>query len=354
MNVLVVAPNWIGDAIMAQPFLRLLAYRLPGARITALAPPHVAPVLDAMPEVERVIVEDFQHGSLQWGKRLATARRLRTQAFARAYVLPNSLKSALVPWLARIPLRIGYAGEARVGLLNRRLPNPPEGARAPMVEFYAALAAERGLPVPKLDAMGTDRPRLLLDEAAVAIAKAKFVGGARLAIGFCPGAEYGPAKRWPTRHFARLAELIVERHPNASIVCIGGTKDRAIADEIVAGSRADVLNLCGQTKLDEALALMKSMRAIVTNDSGLMHAAAALDVPLVALYGSTDPTHTPPHHRLARIERIDIACSPCFKRTCPLGHFRCMNDLAPERIAQALEPLLDASYAGPGTRTTSP
>ncbi|HEU4623099.1 MAG TPA: lipopolysaccharide heptosyltransferase II [Burkholderiaceae bacterium] len=349
MKILVVAPNWIGDAVMAQPMLRLLRRRWPNARITALAPAHVAPVLDAMPEVTRTIPTWFGHGGVQLFERVGLARKLRREAFDRAYVLPNSAKSALIPWLAGIPVRVGYAGEWRVGLLNRRLPNPARNAaRPPMVERYAALAVDDPQRIDRLDTRHADRPRLTVDPASVAITKAKFLGGAKRTIGFCPGAEFGPAKRWPPAHFAQLADRIAERYPDTRIVCLGGPGDAPIADAIVTASTADIANLCGHTQLKEAIALMKSLSAVVTNDTGLMHVAAALDVPVVALYGSTDPHHTPPHSPLARIEKIDIACSPCFQRECPLGHFRCMNDLSPDQVMNSLALVLAPAIAGSG------
>jgi heptosyltransferase-2 len=337
MNILVVAPNWIGDAIMAQPLLRRIRAFQPMARIIVLAPPHVAPALQCMDEVDEVIVERLRHGRLQLRQRWQLARRLsrRSPRFQRAYLLPNSFKSALAPWFARIPERIAYVGEARTPLLTRSLPNPPKrGHRPPIAAVYATLAG----PLPAgFDVVGVDRPRLSIEPAAAAIAKARYVGAAPLTIGLCPGAEFGPAKRWPAEHFAALVELIHARHPEARIACLGGPGDREIAQSIADTTRVPVLNLCGQTPLGDAIALIAALDAVVSNDSGLMHVAAALDIPTVALFGSTDPRHTPPHSPKAAIARIDIACSPCFERICPLGHFRCMRELSPERVMELLE-----------------
>ena len=353
VKVLVIAPNWIGDAIMAQPLLREilrdLSRHTPHAEITALAPPHVAPVLHYMPEVKTVIAAPFAHGRLQLRERLRLARQLR--GFDVAYVLPNSWKSALLPWLARIPQRVGYTGEMRFGLLNQRLPNPAKHApRPPMAAFYAALAGagannaagEDSTPArPTPDYLNVDRPRLTLNEAQRTSVRQKFLAHGDFFIGFCPGAEYGPAKRYPAEQFAQLAQLIHQRWPNARVLCLGGPKDYEIAEQIrqITSALAPdlVQNLCGKTNLHEAIALIGAMQAIVTNDSGLMHIAAALDVPLVALYGSTDPHHTPPHSPRASVARIEIDCSPCFKRECPLGHFRCMRDLSAEQVFSALQ-----------------
>lgn len=337
MNILVVAPNWIGDALMAQPLLKRLRDQQPHAGITVLAAPHVAPAVAAMAEVDDIVIEPLRHGRLQLRPRWQLAHRLRRRVprFDRAYVLPNSFKSALVPWLARIPERIGYVGESRRSLLTRTLPNPSRRGHRPLLaQAYALLAG----PVPPgYDVVGADRPRLELRAADVAIAKARHVGAAPLVIGLCPGAEYGPAKRWPAEHFAALVDLIAARHPQARIACLGGPGDREIAQAIASATRVPVLNLCGQTSLGDAIALIAGLDAVVSNDSGLMHVAAALDVPTVALFGSTDPRSTPPHSPAACVARIDIACSPCFERVCPLGHLRCLRELAPARVMELLE-----------------
>jgi heptosyltransferase-2 len=343
VKVLVVAPNWIGDGLMAQPLLRRLLLTCPDARLTVLARQHVAPIFHYMPEVGEVLVAPFSRYKLLWKEQYQLLRQqLQAQAFDRAYVLPNSFKSALLPWLAGIPVRIGYLGEMRLGLLNQRLPNPnKQQPRPPMAEFYAALA---GTPAHG-DYFNSERPRLTLPETEVQVARQHFLGNesATPLIGFCPGAEYGDAKRYPSEQFAALARLFIEQHPQGKIVCLGGPKDHEIAQKIVQHSglsSTHIVNLCGQTQLQEALALMKNLQAVVSNDSGLMHVAAALDVPLVAVYGSTDPHHTPPYSPTAKIATLALDCSPCFARECPLGHFRCMRDLSPERVYALLEPLL--------------
>ncbi len=332
---------------MAQPLLRRLHSTCRDARLTVLARPHVAPVFRYMPEVEQVLVAPFSQGKLQWKElRQLVSQHVQTQHFDRAYVLPNSFKSALLPWLAGIPVRVGYVGEMRYGLLNQRLPNPDKNRpRPPMAEFYAALA---GTPA-NGDYFNSERPRLTLPDAEVQAARQHFLGNsdATPLIGFCPGAEYGPAKRYPVEQFAALARLFIRQHPHGKIICLGGPKDADIAQAIGQHSglgAGHMLNTCGLTRLDQAMALMKSLQAVVTNDSGLMHVAAALDVPLVALYGSTDPQHTPPYTPQASIATLALDCSPCFARECPLGHFRCMRDLAPERVYALLEPLLSNHF----------
>jgi heptosyltransferase-2 len=324
-RVLIVAPNWIGDTLLAQPlFARLHASR-PGLALHAVAPSWTAPVLARMPEVEEVIETPLVHGRLQLGARLRLAGVLRENRYDEAIVLPNSWKSALPPFLAGIPRRVGFVGEARYGLLNVRY-RLDETAVPLMAERYAMLAAAPGEPLPKPLAP----PRLEVDEANLAIAIARFgLDRSRPVAAFCPGAEYGPAKRWPARHFAALARSLAAR--GRRVWLIGSPADRAIGDEIAKLANGAAINLCGRTDLVAAIDLLSIAEVVVSNDSGLMHVAAALGRPLVALYGSSSPAHTPPLAP-ARLVSLGIECSPCFQRECPLGHFKCMNDLEPERV----------------------
>lgn len=352
MRTLVIAPNWIGDALMAQALLMRLREANPQQNIVVVGPAHVTPVFAAMPEVDGVISDNFAHGKLHWRARLALARTLRAEKFDRVFVLPNSLKSALVPWLAGIPLRIGYVGELRLGLLNRRLPKPPRDM--PMVQRYVALAALANADLTQAVQTTpgtTPRPSLTIKRQQIIAAYRKF-GYATLSddqssdlaevlpycVAFCPGAEYGPAKRWPAAYFAELAQRLLARNGATRIMILGGPGDRAIADEIkqLAGADARIQVLAGETRLDEALALIAGAAQVVSNDSGLMHVAAALDRPQVALFGSSDPRHTPPLSERAQVLWLHLSCSPCFARTCPLGHLRCLNDLLPAQVEAAI------------------
>lgn len=329
-RILVVAPSWIGDTLLAQPLFARLREKHPDACIDALAPAWTAPVLSRMPEIAEVIASPFAHGELRLADRYRLGRQLRARGYDAAVVLPNTIKSALVPWFARIPVRIGYVGESRYGLINRRQ-RLDRKALPLMAERYALLAEAPGEPVrrPLLPA------RLAVNETnRDAAVKALGLDLGRPVAVFCPGAEYGPAKRWPVRHFAALARKLAA--DGYAIWLIGSPKERAIGAEIAQLSDGAATDLCGRMDLGSAIDLMSLARGVVANDSGLMHVAAALARPLVALYGSSSADHTPPLSSPAapaRIAKIDIACSPCFKRECPLGHFRCMNDLAPERVA---------------------
>lgn len=332
-RTLIVAPNWIGDALLAQPLLARLKEQRPGVRIDALAPPWTAPVLSRMPEVDEVVGAPFDHGQLKLRQRWKLGRRLRERGYARAIVLPNSLKSALIPFFARIPERVGFVGESRYGLLNV-VHKLDEQALPLMVERYAQLAERPGEAVQR----PLPTTHLRVDEANLIIAIGRFgLDRSRPVVVLCPGAEFGPAKRWPARHFATLAAKLVER--GKRVWLMGSPKDKPVAEEIVQLSRGACTNLCGRTDLAAAIDLMSVAACVVTNDSGLMHVAAALGRPLVALYGSSSPAHTPPLSTNARIVKLDIECSPCFQRVCPLGHFKCMNDLTPERVLREIDRL---------------
>ncbi len=332
MRTLIISPNWIGDAVMAQPLVALVKRFAPDGRIDALAPPHVAPVFGAMAEIDDVIEAPNVHGKLQLAQRWRLARRLRAQRYDRCYVLPNSMKSAIVPFLAAIPERIGHRGENRLLLINR-MHEAGSAKGRPMVEFYAQLAFDAGRPIPAT----IPNPALARDAGRERAVRLRIGVGARdPLIVLCPGAEYGPAKRWPARHYAALATLIASEWPEATIAIVGSAKERPLATEIVALSGQDLRNLCGETSLSEALALIASARGVVSNDSGMMHVAAAYGRPQVAVFGSSDPRHTPPRSPRAQVQWLHLECSPCFERTCPLGHLNCLNQIAPAAVFESL------------------
>jgi heptosyltransferase-2 len=323
---LVIAPQWIGDAVMTEPLMRRLAAR--GERLTVGALPWVAPVYRAMPQVGEVIEFPFQHGGLQFKARRAIAKQVQGR-FDAAYVLPNSLKSALLPFLASIPKRVGYLGEARVGLLTHRLKNPKN--KPPMVAFYSALSGEPGVE--------SDRPQLQLgaDQIDAAMGRLGLQRGGYYV--FAPGAEFGPAKRWPAAHFAELARAL-----SLPVVLLGSGKEAALCEEIGAAAPGHCRNLAGKTSLMEALCVIAASQSVVSNDSGLMHVAAAFGVPQVAVFGSSSPLHTPPLNASAHVLWLKndpsyqppLDCAPCFQRECPLGHTRCLNDIGAPMVRQLL------------------
>ncbi len=335
LRALIVAPAWIGDTVMAQPLFMRLHEKTPGLQLDALAPRWVAPTLQRMPEIAQVIDNPFAHGELSLGARYTLARQLAKAGYQRAYILPNSLKSALIPFLAGIPERIGFTGEARYGLINRRHALD-EIALPQMAERFAQLAEAPGAPLPR----PLQNPRLSssLEQQAVTLAALATFGIAarpeKIAV-FCPGAEYGPAKRWPARHFAALADALHAR--GYAVWLLGSPKDKAVGDEIIglATTEAKPRNLCGATSLTQAIDLIAAADFVVCNDSGLMHVAAALDRPLIAVYGSSSPGFTPPLSPHAQIISLKLECSPCFKRECPLGHLDCLNKLEPQRVLDA-------------------
>lgn len=326
-HLLIVAPSWIGDTVAAQPLFMRLRDKYPQACIDVLAAPWVGAVLRAMPEIDGEIIDNpFAHGDLRVDDRWKLARSLRARRFDAAYVLPNSLKSALIPFFAGIPRRVGFIGESRYGLINVR--HTLDKAALPLqVERYAILAEEPGSPLPR----PLPNPKLRADPIAAAETARKLgLAVAPAPVVFCPGAEFGPAKRWPERHFAALArQLAAEGTP---VWLLGSKKDAAVGEEIVRLAEGAAHNLCGTTSLAQAIDLITLARHVVTNDSGLMHVAAALDTPLTALFGSSSPGYTPPLSQHAQIISLGLSCSPCFQRECPLGHLNCLNNITPESV----------------------
>lgn len=328
-KILVVGPSWVGDTVLAQPLFRRLRQRDAELQLDVLAPSWTLPLLRRMPEVSEAIASPFGHGQLRLGERLRLGRQLSTRGYDQAVILPNSFKSALVPWFARVPIRTGYVGELRQLLLSdaRRLDRQ---SLPLMAERYAALAdapgAKLGRPLPELGLAVSETARaallqqlgLKLDQPVAAL---------------CPGAEYGPAKRWPPTYFAELARRLARVGFQSWV--IGSANDYDIGEQVARTSGGVALNLCGRTSLDQAVDLLSCARIVVSNDSGLMHVAAGVAVPLVALYGSSSPAFTPPMSRSARVLKLDLPCSPCYKRHCPLGHFNCMLQLTPDHVYAA-------------------
>ncbi len=332
-NIIVIAPNWVGDAVMTQPLLALLKQQ-PDAYIDVLAPIYTKAIYTRMAQVRDVLTLPFGHGEFEWNKRREFARMIKGK-YTHAVVLPNSWKSALIPWFAKVPMRTGWRGEMRYGVLNNiRILN--KQAMPLMVERFAALAGDiykSSELEPKLVVDVTNRDRLVNELHLDARA-----GSAKPIVAFCPGAEYGPAKRWPTEHFGALAKKLIAE--GKQVWLFGSPKDAEISREIQQGSDEQCVNLIGKTSLDDAVDLMSLASAVVANDSGLMHIAAALGIPQLSLFGSSSPTFTPPLSKRARVISLRLECSPCFKRDCPLGHTNCLVQMTPEMIAKELNQLV--------------
>lgn len=322
---LVVGPAWVGDMVMAQTLYKTLQALHPGAVIDVVAPAWSESLLARMPEVREAISLPLGHGQLGLGERIRLGKRLRERHYDQAIVLPRSFKAALVPAAARIPRRTGYRGEWRYGLLNdiRPLDKP---AMPKMVQRYVALAHERGAPVIET----VPEPRLEVDEENRSVLLDRVgLSRDRPVAAFMPGAEYGPAKRWPPESFAELAGRLTAQ--GWQVWVFGSDKERGLGERIAAGN-AEVANLCGTTTLVDAVDLISLADAVVTNDSGLMHVAAALQRPLIAIYGSSTPSYTPPLSDKAHPVYLGLDCSPCFQRTCPRGDYACLQGIGAQRI----------------------
>ncbi|MEX2164224.1 MAG: lipopolysaccharide heptosyltransferase II [Sulfuricaulis sp.] len=327
---LVVGPAWVGDMVLAQSLFIFLKQRHPGSRIEVLAPGWTRALLERMPEVDEAIALDIGHGELKLGARLRLGRQLRKRRYDRAIVLPNSFKSALVPFAARARVRTGFTGELRYGLLNdiRRL---DQDKFPRTVDRFVALALAPDEPLPEIP---SPRIRADVDKARMALARLVRSLPVKPVLGLCPGAEYGPAKRWPAEYYADVAKAKLDE--GWEVWLFGSENDAPVSGAIQSLTGNRCLDLSGKTTLSEAIDLMSLTTAVVTNDSGLMHVAAALGRALIAIYGSTDPGHTPPMSEEASILYLSVECSPCFERECPFGHYRCLRDIMPAAVLHTL------------------
>lgn len=338
MKILIVGPSWVGDMVMAQSLFICLKQQHPDCSIDVLAPDWCRPLLQRMPQVNSALPLPLAHGELALGKRRRIGRLLAQDGYDQAIVLPNSFKSALIPWFAGIPLRTGWRGEARGWLLNdcRRLDKQQYPL---MVQRFAALAYAAAAPLPA----ALPWPALQADLHAAAAARERLgLTAQRPVLALCPGAEFGPAKQWPARHYAAVAQALLEQ--GWQVWLLGSGKDAVVANGILQridpGQRQHAHSLCGATALGEAVDLLSQAAMVVSNDSGLMHIAAALGRPLVVPYGSTSAAFTPPLAERVRQLSLGLPCSPCFKRECPLQHLDCLEKLEPSLVLAAIDELL--------------
>lgn len=334
-RVLIIGPAWVGDMIMAQTLFKVLKQRNPSVVIDVLAPDWSRPLLERMPEINRAISMPLNHGMLKLRTRYQLAKSLKPQQYDQAFVLPNSWKSALIPWWSKIPKRTGWIGEMRFGLLNdwRRL---NKTTLPLMIQRFAALAYAPETPATSIEA---PRPKLSTEPSHISKALEKFsiTNTNQPILALCPGAEFGPSKRWPENYYAEVAHEKLQQ--GWTVWLFGSKNDMPVAAKIQAETKGQCIDFAGRTSLGEAIDLLSLATAVVSNDSGLMHIAAALDKPLVAVYGSTDPGFTPPLNSSARIMRQNLPCSPCFKRECPLEHNECMKTLLPQQVISTLKSL---------------
>ena len=325
---LIIGPSWVGDMVMAQSLFIDIKQRQPECQIDVLAPAWTAALIDRMPEVTELIAANFNHGKLSLAERIKLGKSLRSKGYTNAILLPNSLKSALVPAVAKIPKRSGFIGEQRWWLLNdiRKL----DKQASPMtVQRFVALGLEKGADVRSIESIPA--PQLVVDPiAAQAVLDDNGLNTEKKVLVLCPGAEFGPSKQWPVAHYAQVAQHYLTK--GWQVWLLGSDKDRAACHELDAITAHKTRVLAGKTSLPQAVDLISFASLVVANDSGLMHIAAALQKPLVAVYGSTDPGHTPPLSKNHASARLDLDCSPCFKRECPLQHLDCLRTLAPAAV----------------------
>lgn len=338
--LLVIGPSWVGDMMMSQALYRLLKAADPERPIDVLAPDWSLPLLELMPEVRHGWEMPLGHGQLELLARYRMARQLRQSGYEQAIVLPNSLKSALIPYWAKIPKRTGWRGEMRYRLLNdvRIL---DKQAYPLMVQRFLALGLESGAALPQ----PLPNPYIEIDAKLVAQTLANYeLNTDRPIIALCPGAEFGPAKQWPEAHFAALAQHKID--DGYQVFLLGSANDQAVVQRIIdtlpAAAQQLCNNLAGKTKLADATLLMAAAAAVVCNDSGLLHIAAALNKPLIAIYGSTSPKFTPPLADRVAIQSLAVDCGPCFQRSCPLDNLKCLTGIKPSRVINCLDELLEA------------
>jgi heptosyltransferase II len=322
--------------VMAQSLFLSLKKSYPTCLIDVLAPAWSLPLLDRMPEVAKAIVMPLQHGQFGLMTRIKLGRQLRSENYDQAIVLPNSWKSALIPFFAAVPHRTGFLGECRWGLLNdaRKL---NKSALTMTVQRFVALGLPPVAPQPP-DYQQPSLPANKSGQAAV-IEKFSLTSTEKILV-LCPGAEYGPSKRWPAAYFAQIANAKMEQ--GWQVWLLGSEKDKVVANAISTLTNQQCRDFIGQTSLTEAIDLMSLAHTVVANDSGLMHLAAALDKTVIAIYGSTPPEFAPPLCKKAQTVTLNLPCSPCRQRVCPLypvghpEHTQCLTGIKPERILELI------------------
>lgn len=333
-KILVMGPSWVGDMVMAHSLFQSLKQQNPTVQIDVAAPAWTLPLLDRMPEITEKIALPFKHGQLGLIERIQFGRRLKNKHYSQSISLVNSLKSAILPFSAGIPKRTGFLGEMRYGLLNDIRPLD-KAVLAKTVERFVALGTNKDQPLPAIP-----QPTLLADSAnaKVVLNKLGISLSSNKVLGLCPGAEYGEAKRWPATHYAEVANAALKQ--GWEVFLFGSDKDIPTTEAINKLTQSQCIDLGGKTQLGDAIDIMSLCTTVVSNDSGLMHIAAALDKKLIAIFGSSNPHHTPPMHPNAVIEYLALTCSPCFKRECSLkaeAHMACLNNIVPSSVINKID-----------------
>ena len=330
-----IGPSWVGDLVIAQGLLMAIKNQWPNSQIDVMAPEWNLPLLNLMPEVNNSILLPFNHRQLALNQRFKLGKKLRTKNYEQAFIIPNSLKSALVPWFANIPVRTGWLGEHRFGLINdwRIL---DKKRYVSIAQRYQALAYPKNSSLNSIFFI----PKLKLDMQYKACVKSIYnIDNTKPWIAICPGSEYGTGKRWPSAHFAQLAKLLIEA--GFKVMLLGSPNDASACLEIYHLCQEVNLNLCGKSTLLEAIYLLDMCNAVVSNDSGLMHLAASLNKSLVSIYGPTASNFAPPLSVKAEvIENKELSCRPCKKRQCPFLHHWCMQSIKPKDVFKTLIRLL--------------
>lgn len=331
-KILVLGPAWVGDMVLAQSLFKTLRAHHPDCIIDVAAPPWTLPLIERMPEVNKGIALPFKHGQFALFERIKFGKSLRQEGYTQAIILTNSFKSAILPFAANIPQRTSFLGEMRYGLINDI--RPLDKAKLPRtVDRFVTLGLQANAELPA----DLPNPALLADKknALASLQKLGVASPETNILGLCPGAEYGEAKRWPAKYYAEVAREALNK--GWQVWLFGSDKDIPVTTEINQLTQSQCLDLGGKTNLSEAIDLMSLCDAVVSNDSGLMHVAAALDKKLVAIYGSSNPHHTPPMNSKAIVEYLGLACSPCFQRVCPLKHLNCLKQIQPSSVIADLK-----------------
>ena len=328
-KILVAGPAWVGDMVMAQSLFMTLKQRMTPVDIDVIAPAWSNPILSRMPEVREIINLPVRHGEFGLFRRHQLGKSLRSKKYDQAIITPRSYKAALVPFFAKAKQRTGYRGEMRYGVIND-IRTLDKNILKQTVQRYVALGLDGDVSVPP----SIPFPKLTVDEYNLKELLSKLkLDLDKPAVALLPGAEYGEAKRWPIEYYTQLATKLNEE--GFQVWILGSDKDKEAAMTISQGSSA--VNLCGKTRLEDSIDLLSVCKSAVTNDSGLMHIAAAVNIPLVAIYGSSTPDYTPPLTHKAKIQYLNLECSPCFKRQCPLGHTNCLKGITVDDVFKSID-----------------